>query len=122
MIGTALLGTALLFLSQESRPVGKSQSRPASRAAKKSIRQGRRPADFANGAPGRAVMREKFLPILHAPYCDAEKATRRVRDKDIVIGIKKGDKAFCYPINMLGGPQREIINEEIGGQPFAVNW
>ena len=75
-----------------------------------------------HGPIGRAVIGQKWLPITNAPYCSAEQAKRRVRDKDLVIGIKMGDKAYCYPINMLGGPQREIINEEIDGEPFAINW
>ena len=42
--------------------------------------------------------------------------------EDLVIGLVVGEQAFAYPINMLGGPQREIVNDEYGGVPFCVNW
>lgn len=67
-------------------------------------------------------MRQKFLPIRSARYASPEAVQARVRDEDLVIGIVVGDAAVAYPINMLGGPQREIINEEYAGVRFCVNW
>ena len=127
MIYSAVLTFVILLPLQDSRRAATRQSRPAPqvekvRVEKKRRREGTLPADFGKGAPGRAVIGQKWLPITNAPYCNAEQAKRNVRDKDIVIGIRKGEKAYCYPINMLGGPQREIINEEIDGEPFAINW
>jgi hypothetical protein len=31
-------------------------------------------------------------------------------------------KARAYPINMLTGPRREIINDELGGKAIAATW
>ena len=64
----------------------------------------------------------KLLPIKDAPYTTPAKVGDRVRGQDLVIGLVVRGKAFAYPINMLGGPHREIINEEWGGVPFCVNW
>jgi Protein of unknown function (DUF3179) len=135
MIETLLLTTAL-FVPQEAkppakppaRPIAKPQSRPTSRPATKipekrpTDRERLRRADWGNDAPGRAVMRQKFLPITNAKYATADKVSERVADTDLVIGLVVGGKAVAYPINMLGGPQREIINEEYAGVRFCVNW
>ena len=41
---------------------------------------------------------------------------------ELVIGITVGDQARAYPINMLTGPRREIINDTLGGQAIAATW
>ncbi len=106
-------------------------SRPASQSAREVApdRERVETARWGKDAPGRAVMVNrstgeafKFKPIKRAPYGSAEKLSKRIRDKDIVIGLVVGDQAFAYPINMLGGPQREIINEDYAGVAFCVNW
>ena len=81
------------------------------------------PADWGDDAPGRAVLRgTKFLPIKGSHYASADKVADRVRDEDLVIGLVVGGVPVAYPINMLGGPHREIVNEEYGGVAFCVNW
>lgn len=106
-------------------------SQPASQRAREVApdRQRVEVATWGEDAPGKAVMVNratgeafKFKPIERAPYGSAEKLSKRLRDKDIVIGIVVGEQAFAYPINMLGGPQREIINEDYAGVAFCVNW
>jgi hypothetical protein len=121
MIETLLL-TSALFVPQNTPP--KPTSRPTSRPAKRQLtdRERLRDADWGNDAPGRAVMRQKFLPITSARYTTADKVKNRVQDADLVIGLVVGGKAVAYPINMLGGPQREIINEDYAGVRFCVNW
>jgi hypothetical protein len=79
--------------------------------------------DFGANPPGRDVMRGRaFLPMHDAPYGSAKDVSDRVREEDLVIGLVVEGQAFAYPINMLGGPQREIVNEEYGGVAFCVNW
>ena len=41
---------------------------------------------------------------------------------ELVLGVSVGDQSRAYPINMLTGPQREIINDELGGQAIATTW
>lgn len=97
-------------------------SRATSRPARPSAMNARMvPAEWPDDAPGQQVAPYRWLPIKNAPYCGPAEAGQ-VRDRDIVIGLEVGGKAYAYPIKMLGGPQREIINEEIGGKSFAVNW
>ena len=67
-------------------------------------------------------MGQKVMPITAAPYTTPAEVQGRVSDRDLVIGLVVGGRAFAYPIKMLGGPSREIINEEFAGVPFCVNW
>ena len=111
-----------------SRPTSQPTSQPTSRPAFQgrrplaTVRQRLRPARWGRGAPGRAVMPQKVMPIVNAPYTTPAKVRGRVSDRDLVIGLVVSGRAFAYPIKMLGGPSREIINEEFAGVRFCVNW
>ena len=121
MIEALLLSAALFAFQDPPPPV--TTSRPTSRAtARRSDQERLLTADWGTDAPGEAVMPQKFLPIDDAPYTTPEKVSDRVRDKDLVIGLVVEGRAFAYPINMLGGPQAEIINDQFAGVPFCVNW
>jgi hypothetical protein len=39
-----------------------------------------------------------------------------------VLGVSIGDQSRAYPINMLTGPRREIINDELAGHAIAATW
>ena len=41
---------------------------------------------------------------------------------ELVLGVVIGDEARAYPINMLTGPRREIINDVINQRPIAATW
>ncbi len=41
---------------------------------------------------------------------------------ELVIGVAINNQARAYPINMLTGPQREIINDFLGGKAIAATW
>ena len=45
-----------------------------------------------------------------------------LRDDELVLGVEVGGRARAYPINMLTGPTREIINEELNGVSIAATW
>jgi hypothetical protein len=45
-----------------------------------------------------------------------------VVDDDLVLGVVLGDEIRAYPINMMTGPDREIFNDTLGGQPIAATW
>ena len=51
-----------------------------------------------------------------------EQITDEVTDEELVIGLALNGQARAYPINMLTGPSREIINDTIGGTPIAATW
>ncbi len=46
----------------------------------------------------------------------------RVDDDELVIGIIIGGKPRAYPINMLTGPQREILNDKLANRLIAATW
>jgi len=61
-------------------------------------------------------------PITDAPFMAAEDVTDQVRPEELVIGIVVNEEARAYPVNMLTGPRREIINDQLGGQAIAATW
>lgn len=63
-----------------------------------------------------------FPPLQNAPFLEASKVEDQVRDEELVLGIVIRGKARAYPINMLNGPTREIINDVLGGHSIAATW
>jgi len=84
-------------------------------------RRGRKP-DWGEHAPGEQVVPQKNLPIVEAPLVPVAALKNPVADTDLVIGLARDGIARAYPLKILGGPQREIINDRLGKEPFAVNW
>ncbi|MFT4587292.1 MAG: hypothetical protein ACI9VS_000750 [Candidatus Binatia bacterium] len=71
----------------------------------------------------RVVIPRAFAAITNAPVLSADKASERiVRPNELVLGVVVEGKARAYPINMLTGPRREIINDELGGKAIAATW
>jgi hypothetical protein len=60
--------------------------------------------------------------IENAPVLTVGEVTDEVTDKELVLGVVIGDHQRAYPINMLTGPSREIVNDEMGGTAFAATW
>ena len=52
----------------------------------------------------------------------AEKASAVLGDGELVLGVSINGKSRAYPITMLCGPTREIINDELGDTKFAATW
>ena len=117
--------TFLLVLLAVSAVWGQ-DSRPSSRGAESKQdaewRKRTRKADWPEDAPGTSVMPMKMLPITKAPYSRPGEMKNRIHDDDLVIGLEVGGKARAYPILMLGGPSREIINDRFEDEPYVVNW
>ncbi len=61
-------------------------------------------------------------PIVDPPMLDADRVTDQVDDNELVLGVVVGGQARAYPINMLTGPSREIINDTLGGRAIAATW
>lgn len=61
-------------------------------------------------------------PIVNAPVVAAKNVTDQVADNELVLGVVVGGKPRAYPINMLTGPRREIINDSLGGRAIAATW
>ncbi|MCA9061751.1 MAG: DUF3179 domain-containing protein [Planctomycetaceae bacterium] len=60
--------------------------------------------------------------IVHPPMLSAAQVTNQVTESDLVLGVVVNGKARAYPINMLNGPRREIINDTLGDQPIVAMW
>ena len=60
--------------------------------------------------------------IKDAPVIDTDQVREQVTDTELVLGVVIHGAARAYPINMLTGPSREIINDSLGGQAIAATW
>ena len=69
------------------------------------------------------VVKHPIRPIVDAPVVAARDVTDEVvTDSELVLGVVVNGQPRAYPINMLTGPSREIINDELGGQAIAATW
>jgi hypothetical protein len=68
------------------------------------------------------VVVQPFPPIVDAPVIATKKVSSQVRDNELVLGVVVNGEARAYPINMLTGPMREIINDTLGGRAIAATW
>lgn len=41
---------------------------------------------------------------------------------ELVLGVTIEGESRAYPINMLTGPSREILNDTLGGRAIAATW
>jgi hypothetical protein len=62
----------------------------------------------------------RFKPIKDFPVIPASESD--VDANELVLGVVVNGKARAYPINMLNGPSREILNDELGGTAIAATW
>jgi len=70
----------------------------------------------------RTVLGRAIRPIVNAPHIKADQVKKQVKDNDLVLGVVVNGAARAYPINLLCGPSREIINDELGGTAIAATW
>lgn len=70
----------------------------------------------------RVALRRAMPAITNPPLMAASKVGDRLGDAELVLGVTLDGKARAYPINMLTGPRREIINDSLGGRPIAATW
>ncbi len=60
--------------------------------------------------------------IVHPPMISAQDVRGQVTDNELVLGVEVNGEARAYPINMLNGPSREIINDTLGGVEIVAMW
>jgi len=68
----------------------------------------------------RATIMPPKPAVIDPPHVTAEQSD--VRPEELVLGIVIGGEARAYPLNMLSGPIREILNDTLAGEPVAVTW
>jgi hypothetical protein len=60
--------------------------------------------------------------IVDAPFIAANDVKDQVSNSELVLGVVIEGQPRAYPINILTGPAREIINDRIGKTDFAATW
>ncbi len=81
----------------------------------------RQKAGGANFEP-RRVIPQAMPPIVKPRVQPADVADQRLKKDELVLGVVIDGQARAYPLNMLTGPNREIVNDELAGQPIAATW
>ncbi len=61
-------------------------------------------------------------PITDPPILSGQDPGVQLADNELVLGVVVNKKPRAYPINMLTGPTREIINDMLGDVPIAATW
>lgn len=70
----------------------------------------------------RVVINRRFPAIKNLAPKSRTEADQVLRDEELVLGVVVNGKARAYAINMLTGPTREIVNDELGGVAIAATW
>lgn len=78
------------------------------------------PIDISEFKPVKLM--DPLKPIVDAPFISARDVKDQVRPEELVLGVAIGGQARAYPLNMLTGPEREIINDTVGGRAIAATW
>ena len=60
--------------------------------------------------------------ITDAPVKRVSEVDGMLNPTELVVGVTIGKESRAYPINMLTGPRREIINDTLGGKAIAATW
>jgi len=60
--------------------------------------------------------------LIDFPSKSVREAASELNPSELVLGVEVGEEARAYPINMLDGPTREILNDTLGGRPIAATW
>ncbi len=70
----------------------------------------------------RRKLRDSFTPVARFPIVEAKVAELEIHDEDFVIGVELAGEARAYPINMMGKPESELLNDTLSGRPIAVSF
>lgn len=61
-------------------------------------------------------------PITEFPISPVSEVGTALNPSELVIGVTIGEESRAYPVNMLTGPRREILNDTLGGESIAATW
>ncbi len=65
---------------------------------------------------------EPLPPITEFPIVSIEKANESLKGDQLVLGVVVNDEARAYPVKMLCGVQREVVNDHLGDEAIAATW
>ena len=60
--------------------------------------------------------------VTELPVLSVREAASELNPNELVLGVEVGGEARAYPINMLSGPNHEVLNDTLGGRPIAATW
>ena len=60
--------------------------------------------------------------IKKIPVKSRDEASETLKPNQLVLGVEVNGAARAYPITMLCGPKREIINDNLGNLAIAATW
>ncbi len=70
----------------------------------------------------RRKLRDPLTALAGFPIVTAQAAELQIHDEDFVIGVELAGEARAYPINMMGKPESELLNDTLAGRPIAVTF
>ncbi len=73
-----------------------------------------------NFSPVQVVTRSPGL--LDQPARAADDPLLDLEDDEQILGLVRHNEARAYSLNILTGPEREIINDVLGGEPVMATW
>ena len=79
-----------------------------------------RPTKDSDFRPKKVV--KAFEPITRFPVKPVGQMFNALNPSELVLGVTIGKESRAYPINMLTGPSREILNDTLGGRSIAATW
>jgi hypothetical protein len=65
---------------------------------------------------------ESFPPLVDFRVESAEAVGSSILDDEYVLGVESEGESRAYPLNMLGRPGAEVVNDRLGGRPIAVTF
>lgn len=65
---------------------------------------------------------EPLPPLTEFPVKKVSEVGKDLNPSELVIGVTVGKESRAYPVNMLTGPHREILNDTLGGKSIAATW
>ena len=68
------------------------------------------------------VISARFEPITKFETKTTQQVGSQLNPDELVLGVTVEGEARAYPINMLTGPSREIINDHLGNKAIAATW
>jgi hypothetical protein len=61
------------------------------------------------------------LPLRQADTV-VEAAAARLDEREMVLGVVVNGQARAYPVNLMWGPEREVVNDTLGGAAVSASW
>jgi len=70
----------------------------------------------------RRQLHDPLTPLAGFPIVTAKSAELQIHDEDFVIGVELEGQARAYPINTMGKPESELLNDTLAGRPITVTF